>query len=135
MFKTCVKCEVKKPLADFYKHAKSFGGYLHQCRECINAARRTGTGYRQVQPRNYTPKGLAKRRRIDAYREMFPEKHKAHKAVETALLFGRLVKQPCEVCGNKKSQAHHDDYSKRLDVRWLCPSHHNELHRQERKAA
>ena len=29
---------------------------------------------------------------------------------------GRLIRQPCEVCGEVKSQAHHGDYGKPLDV-------------------
>jgi ribosomal protein S27AE len=43
---------------------------------------------------------------------------------------GRLIRQPCEVCGEKKVEAHHDDYDKPLDVRWLCPAHHAETHRE-----
>lgn len=42
---------------------------------------------------------------------------------------GVLVRFPCEVCGVTKVDAHHDDYGKPLDVRWLCRKHHNEHHR------
>ena len=43
---------------------------------------------------------------------------------------GILIKQPCEVCGvMEKVEAHHDDYTKPMDVRWLCRSHHAEHHR------
>lgn len=41
---------------------------------------------------------------------------------------GTLKKMPCEKCGEPKSQMHHDDYSKPLDVRWFCRPHHMELH-------
>jgi hypothetical protein len=41
---------------------------------------------------------------------------------------GSLVPQPCEVCGNQNSEAHHADYDKPLEVRWLCQEHHQRLH-------
>lgn len=44
-----------------------------------------------------------------------------------------LIVFPCEVCGEIKSQAHHDDYSKPLNIRWLCQAHHSEHHRRERR--
>lgn len=43
---------------------------------------------------------------------------------------GKIKRLPCEVCGKKPSQAHHKDYSKPFDVRWLCKKHHDELHRK-----
>jgi protein-arginine kinase activator protein McsA len=38
--------------------------------------------------------------------------------------------QPCCVCGSKKSQRHHPDYSNPLVVVFLCAAHHKELHRK-----
>ena len=49
---------------------------------------------------------------------------RAHWAVKWALETGKLIRQPCEVCGNAKAQAHHDDYMKPLEVRWLCSHDH-----------
>lgn len=46
---------------------------------------------------------------------------------------GLLVRQNCEVCGAEKAQAHHDDYDKPMDVRWLCDKHHKEHHANEQK--
>ena len=45
-----------------------------------------------------------------------------------ALRTGRLMRQPCEVCGSPKVEMHHPDYSKALDVRWLCKAHHEAAH-------
>jgi hypothetical protein len=54
--------------------------------------------------------------------------------VHLALKSGKLIRQPCEVCGAVKTDAHHDDYSQPLAVRWLCRSHHKK-HHAKRKAA
>jgi len=59
-------------------------------------------------------------------RGKYPEKVKARSRVSDAVRSGKLTKQPCEVCGSARVQAHHDDYSKPLEVRWLCRTHHNE---------
>jgi hypothetical protein len=59
-----------------------------------------------------------------------PKKRAAHVAVERALTNGAMRRQPCETCGAKPAEAHHDDYSKPLSVRWLCRSHHQAWHRE-----
>jgi len=56
---------------------------------------------------------------------------KAHNAVATAINNGKLIPQNCEICGKGKVEAHHDDYNKPLEVRWLCKSHHKLLHNFE----
>jgi len=54
--------------------------------------------------------------------------------VHTALRQGKLIRQPCEICGAIKVDAHHDDYSRPLNVRWLCRSHHRLHHNAEHRA-
>ena len=44
--------------------------------------------------------------------------------------YGKLKPEPCEGCGDPKAQKHHDDYSKPLEVRWLCVNCHILLHRK-----
>lgn len=58
------------------------------------------------------------------------ERHKwlARWKTQRAIASGRLLRQPCEVCGIAKVDAHHDDYSEPLNVRWLCRKHHLEHH-------
>jgi hypothetical protein len=57
---------------------------------------------------------------------------RARDAVHGALRAGRLKRLPCEVCGSPKSEAHHDDYSKPLCVRWLCRPHHRQADAERR---
>ena len=54
-------------------------------------------------------------------------------AVSWAIKSGKLVRQPCEDCGKIPSEAHHTDYSKPLDVRWLCRKCHLGLHGRMRR--
>ena len=56
--------------------------------------------------------------------------HLAHAAVSRAVRDGRLTPTPCEVpgCTRDITVGHHDDYTKQLDVRWLCDSHHRLWH-------
>lgn len=62
------------------------------------------------------------------WRKMNPEKYSAHQKVAYALRKKKLTKQPCEVCGKLQVNAHHADYSKPLEVMWLCSVHHKEWH-------
>ncbi len=42
---------------------------------------------------------------------------------------GKLKPQPCQTCGTTANlQRHHPDYSKPLEIQWLCKKHHLELH-------
>lgn len=63
----------------------------------------------------------------------------ARQTVRTEVRAGRLVPLPCLFCGDSRSQAHHEDYSKPLDVVWLCRLHHvarhNEIRDQKRALA
>jgi hypothetical protein len=53
---------------------------------------------------------------------------RAYRLVSRALKRGTLKRQPCETCGDPKSEGHHRDYRKPLDVQWLCKRHHFAAH-------
>lgn len=53
---------------------------------------------------------------------------KCRSALNYAVKTGKLVRQPCEVCGKVRTDGHHPDYNKPLSVQWLCRKHHLELH-------
>lgn len=42
---------------------------------------------------------------------------------------GKVVRSPCARCGNPRVEAHHKDYSRPLDVVWLCRECHLKEHR------
>lgn len=79
-----------------------------------------------------TVRGRA-RHRADAktYKSRHPERNAAHALINKLIRKGVISRGPCEVCALPEAQAHHDDYSKPLDVRWLCTKHHTEHHREE----
>ena len=77
-------------------------------------------------PRDVRERENARRR---AYKARNKLKVKAQSDVLWAIRSGRLTRQPCERCGATPAHAHHDDYLKPLDVRWLCVAHHMQHHR------
>lgn len=52
----------------------------------------------------------------------------AREAVHWAVKSGRLKKQSCEKCYCLVAQAHHEDYTKPLEVVWLCKRCHEDRH-------
>lgn len=58
-----------------------------------------------------------------------PEKARAQMQANEAIKAGKLIRQCCSKCGRPdKVHGHHDDYSKPLDVRWLCAACHRRYH-------
>lgn len=67
---------------------------------------------------------MRQKRAEGKWRQIYNEKVLARARVNTRIRRGQMFKQPCEVCGEIKVQAHHTDYGKPLEVRWLCKVHH-----------
>ena len=57
-------------------------------------------------------------------------KRAAREAVHYALKTGAMTRQPCEVGHDCDGlvEAHHEDYSRPLEVQWLCRRHHQAIH-------
>lgn len=53
----------------------------------------------------------------------------ARSYARTYMLRGHLKRGPCADCGATEGvQMHHEDYSRPLDVTWLCVAHHRVRH-------
>jgi hypothetical protein len=128
MSKKCFKCGITKAITEFYVHPQMGDGRLNKCKECARADVRKNYEANADYYREYD--------RQRGYRPGPREKVLARRAVKAALLKGALVAQPCEVAVDCRGriEAHHDDYSKPLDVRWLCKKHHGEAHTLEERA-
>lgn len=87
---------------------------------------------RAENPPEYDPKHAETRLRYQeaALRSEYKIiKHRVRALTRGYIKYGRLIKGPCEVCGTTENvEAHHDDYTKPMDVRWLCRFHHCEHH-------
>lgn len=130
--KVCKICNVEKELGEFYVNAACVGGYQQRCKECEKSEARAnyakaGGRVEYERARSQKPERKAKVAEYQRkYRERSPEKKRARTAVSNAIRDGRLVRQPCGICGSGKAQAHHHDYRKPLDVLWRCFKCHRE---------
>ena len=65
----------------------------------------------------------------------YRRRRRAVTTVNNAIRDGKLERGACEECGAPDAHAHHDDYDKPLEVRWLCTIHHSLEHHPEPYAA
>jgi len=134
MSKTCSKCVKKKESLEFSKAQSQKDGLQCWCKECKGEIQRA---YRQTEIgkesfRKYQQSEAGKeynRRNAQNQRRLCPEKVKARNIVNKAIQTGKLTRPDhCESCLKKCFvEAHHEDYSKPLDVDWLCGKCHNKL--------
>lgn len=137
MVKICRGCQKELPLSEYYGHPYMFDKHLNYCKECVkdktNAHReqnldriREYDRARGQLPRRAKRNTEATSRR----RKEVPGYMVAHNKIERAVKTG-MVKKPnnCKECGSLgRLEAHHVDYTKPLDVVWLCVPCHRALH-------
>lgn len=58
----------------------------------------------------------------------YPEKQRARLLTAYAVRIGTLIKKPCIICGELKVEAHHEDYTKPMEIIWFCRKHHSIHH-------
>lgn len=154
--KKCFKCQQIKKLDDFYKHKQMADGHLNKCKECnkldVRLNREKNIDYykdydswrfqndprvkerlkRYSKTENYKLSCIKSK---NNWQENNPEKRAAHVILGNAVRSGRISKpDKCSFCGNitlsRKLHAHHHDYTKPIDVTWLCAQCHSDRHRK-----
>lgn len=73
---------------------------------------------------------MSKNQRQAKWRAGNPQATWAHQCLRSALRRGLVIQQPCKVCGDPNTEAHHPDYDRPMDVDWLCRPHHKAEHRR-----
>jgi hypothetical protein len=151
--KKCFKCGQEKPLDEFYKHGEMGDGHIGKCKECTrrdvreNRAKnrehylafdraRAKLPHRIEMRKQYAQSERGKEvhmRCRKKYIEKNPDVYTAHLRVTAAIAGGKLTRPSiCSSCGHPGIiHAHHDDYSKPLEVIWLCSACHIERHRSK----
>lgn len=148
MIRNCNLCGATSVNVEFYK------GVNCRCKECHKREVRRNRGERIEQytayekmrfkrdpwrteynkARQKTPEGRAAHAALVKRRNaMHPDKRAANVMVGNAVRDGRLIKPlGCSRCGiippRRQLHAHHDDYSRPLDVEWICSMCHGLEH-------
>jgi len=135
--KTCRECGAEKTLDQYYKHSAMGDGHLNKCIECVKSRvkKHRDENIDRIKEYAKTEAGkLAHKKAAQNYHERYPLKKAAHYMLGNAVRDGKIKRQEfCSECGStKKVEAHHDDYSKPFDVRWLCEVCHKEWHRHSK---
>ena len=109
----CYLCQQYKLPNEFHKDKYRSSGLSSRCKKCnaelVKKIDRTDYFYQ--------------------YRLENKLKLQAKWKVKYALKTGKIKRKVCEICG-KKAEAHHEDYSKPLEVKWFCHKHHMGVHKQ-----
>lgn len=150
--KKCFKCGEEKHFGDFYKHKQMKDGFLNKCKECAKADTKLNREvkaeyYKQYDAMRFqndpkvkarhiryqkTERGKQKRSAAKAkWVEENKEKRAAHVLLGHSIRSGRVSKpDKCEICGvGGRIHGHHEDYTKPLDVVWVCPQCHVDIHK------
>lgn len=135
--KFCNRCKQEKARAAFHIRRASKDGLAAMGKDCQREYDRSRADAPQrVAARiayMHTESGKqARARAAQKFVCNYPSKRKAQVIANNALRDGKLVRpDTCEHCGQKETlQAHHCDYSKPLDVMWLCVPCHSAWHRK-----
>ena len=147
MTKTCKTCGKEKPVIDYYPHEQMKDGYLNFCKACVLVRVKIYDKQPYVKQRDRERRRGGKDQKHDARMKAYNKTYKrkssydkkkkyATTIVSRAIKSGVLVRAKfCSECGESGIiHGHHDDYSKPLEVRWLCTRCHGRSHWKEKLA-
>lgn len=144
MGKKCRGCGRELPITEFYKHSQMADGHLNYCKACVRARVSIHRENNIEKIRQYDRNRGNQRHRQELRAKItWRRRHEvegyedAHNAVYRAIKSGELIRaKHCECCGAEtKIEAHHNNYSNKLNVVWLCPACHRQYHMGKTKAA
>ena len=135
----CSVCKKHLDTNNFHKNRRDLRGFSCQCKKCRKPSKNRNEYAKQWAKDNtdkviesnktwYVRNKELLRKMRKAWRLANPEKVLAHQRVKSAIVRGYLIRLPCHICDNPKSEAHHEDYSKPYEVFWLCHRHHSLRH-------
>lgn len=136
-YKRCTKCGETKAVEEFNRHHDRKDGLQTRCRPCQALATRES---RRRHSDHANAVSRARRKREGEKRKLQQRKQRhrdrkdktpARRATLLAIRKGVLVRpDACGKCGatERAIHAHHTDYSKPLEVEWLCPPCHADAH-------
>jgi len=118
--RTCKVCGKTKEMEEFYNNKSYSCGKSSKCKEC--AKKLTKEWARDH--KDYC------REQVRIHCKKYPQKRNAYSAIGYAKRNGIITKpDKCSNCGESGMiHAHHWDYSKPLDVIWLCSACHANIH-------
>jgi hypothetical protein len=130
MCKKCFKCGEVKLLSEFHKHKQMRDGHLNKCKDCAikDSKDHRANNIDKVRAYDRARGNRQSTGYLKEYRKNNPKKYRATNMINNAVRSGRLHSESCVICGEIKTVAHHDDYDKPLNVRWLCQAHHKQWH-------
>ena len=135
--KTCFKCGELKPLESYYRHSCMADGHLNKCISCtrkdvMDHRLKNLDRIRQYDRDRYQTNDKRKEQYNSLRFRRPPEHIRANYALGNAIRDGRVIRaEACWHCGStERIEGHHVDYSRPLDVVWLCRSCHCKAHRQ-----
>ena len=155
MTKICKRCKKEKNINEFGKDNAQRDGKRYICKVCdressrkryaLNKEKKLEVG-RQYYKNNRKKRleSVARYRKTERGKFLIRKRSKEyyrknrHKALARGKLnyeirVGRMKKGVCAVCGDTNTHGHHEDYSKPLEVIWLCKKHHQEFHNDNKR--